>query len=109
MTSLFSWRALFLFVVSIVVFSGVSFVYAPRPGEFKASVLEMGLGFTAKAMCSCMYVSEQSEDDCRAYANIEQVSPTFTVDGEHKSVTSSFVLWSAKADYLGTELGCVLE
>ncbi len=102
-------KPIMLFVFFIFAFGLTSFFLAPREGEFNASVLTMGLGYTAKALCSCLYVSEQTEDQCREYAAIEQVSPKLLVDRDNKLVISKLLFWSAKAKYLGAEIGCVLD
>jgi hypothetical protein len=98
-----------LFIVSIVFFAGVTLFLKPNPGEYRASILTMGLAFTAKALCSCVFVSEQSEEQCREYASIEQVSPKLEIQRDAKTATSTFLFFKAKASYLGPEMGCVLE
>ena len=80
-----------------------------RSGEFKASVLDLGLGFTAKNYCSCVFVAEHSEDFCQDYASIEQVKPKLTIDFENKiSESRLFFVFSAKAVYNGAQSGCAL-
>jgi hypothetical protein len=69
----------------------------------------LGLGFTAKSFCSCIYVSLGSEQQCREYAALKQVSPKLKIDATEQSTTSTlFFFFSRKAVYKPEEKGCVL-
>jgi hypothetical protein len=76
---------------------------------FKESKLEIGMSFSAKNMCSCFYVSEQSEDFCRDLVKVKQlpIQPSVSIDHKNKIIeTSLFFFVSRKAQFLGPERGC---
>lgn len=108
MKELLKPKLILLFMISMLGLGILSYCAKPRTGEFQASVLMLGLNFTAKALCSCVFVSEQSEEQCLEYASIEQVSPKLKVDRGEKTASSSFLFWQAQARYEGPERGCVL-
>jgi hypothetical protein len=70
----------------------------------------MGLRFTARAFCQCLFVAENSEAACRDYASLDQVSPRLVVDYPTQTVRASlFWIIKAQARYLGAEKGCGLN
>lgn len=76
--------------------------------KYSTGVIYLGLAFTAKAFCSCLFVVENSPSDCQEFASLEQVSPRLTADHKKKEVTASFFyLFSKKAKFLSQELGCL--
>ena len=48
--------------VLLLLATGAGVVYGPRI----ATMLEVGNGYVAKQMCSCLYVAERGFDSCRA-------------------------------------------
>jgi CubicO group peptidase (beta-lactamase class C family) len=77
---------------------------------FDDGILKLGLRFTAKNFCSCLFVTENTEANCRDYASLEQVSPRLTVDREKKQTMSRlFLIFTATATYKGPTEGCVLD
>jgi hypothetical protein len=77
---------------------------------FEDGMVRLGLRFTAKNFCSCLFVTQNSEENCRSYASLEQVSPRLSVDLAKKETQSSlFFVLSEKAVYKGPDQGCVLE
>lgn len=104
------WRgSLALLVASCLGLAAAVYFFKPRPGEFRASVLELALNYTTKALCSCLFVVGNGEEECRDYASIEQVSPTFRVDRSRKIVTSKYLWFEARAIYRDPQQGCYLE
>lgn len=105
-------KAIFIFLMvgmGILAFN----IWAKSRGsseiEYRDGVVSLGLGFTAKAFCSCLFVSENSEESCRDYAALEQVSPRLTVDRIQKKTKSTlFYFFSREAQFLGPDQGCVL-
>jgi hypothetical protein len=73
-------------------------------------VLKIGLGFSAKDVCSCLFVALQDENYCKKYVEIKQVQPFFKIDHEEKSVSASayLLLWRT-ASYNKETRGCVLH
>ena len=72
--------------------------------------LELATSYTAKEVCSCFFVMEQSEEYCRAWTKASPDVADFSIDTEAKRVSSTALLfWSASAKFTGPEFGCVLE
>lgn len=72
--------------------------------------LELATAYTAKEVCSCVFVMEQTEDYCRAWTKASPDVADFVVDHDEKRVRSSALLfWSAAARFTGPDFGCVLE
>lgn len=72
--------------------------------------LQLITAFTAKELCSCLFVAGHTEDDCRAYAKQAPPVASAQIDLEGKAVTSSaLMLWSARAHWVDEKTGCVLE
>jgi CubicO group peptidase (beta-lactamase class C family) len=93
------------------VFKSSNVEVQPWDLEFRQPKMALGAGFVAKSLCSCLYVSKLSENACRDYASLAQVSPRASIDRGAKSVTTSYFLFFYKrtAQYLGEERGCVLN
>ncbi len=97
----------------IILFLSVGAAYFTgffrQPDEFKASVIDLGLGFTAKNFCSCLFVVGQSEEFCRDYASVQQVQPRLSVDHANKKTESQlFFIFKQEAQYFGEDKGCAL-
>ena len=71
--------------------------------------LELATPYTAKEVCSCIFVMEQTD----AYLAWTRASPdvaSFKIDREAKTVQAqAFMLWGAKARFVSDRFGCVLE
>jgi len=77
---------------------------------FKENMVKIGLSFTAKSFCSCLFVTKLDEKACRDYAALKQVSPMLSVDYENKSVKSSlFFLFKRTAQFVSEDRGCLLN
>ena len=86
------------------------FVGCSKEGEYSSSIARLGLNFTAKSMCSCLWVSENSEEFCRDYTELKQVTPSIAVDQQAKLVeTSLFWILRAKAKFIDDKRGCQLQ
>ena len=80
-----------------------------KEGEYSSSIARLGLNFTAKSMCSCLWVSDNDEEFCREYAALKQVTPRISVDHDAKIVkTSLFWILSSKARFVNSRRGCQL-
>lgn len=77
--------------------------------EYRDGRIDLGLAFTAKNFCSCLFVSKNTEERCRDYAALKQISPTLSVDYKNRRTTSSwFYLFKREAQYFESEKGCRL-
>lgn len=84
-------------------------MYYRAGGEFRDNKFQLAVGFTAKNYCSCLFVVERSEEECREYAALDLISPKLSVDYKNKATKSTFSLFiSREAQFLGGEKGCVL-
>lgn len=80
------------------------------PGEYRSNDLQLVTGYTAKEMCSCLFVMEQTEDFCRAWTAASPPLARFRVDAAKKTVESSaLMLWGARAHFVSARAGCILE
>ncbi len=72
--------------------------------------LELITAFTAKQLCSCLFVIGREERACRAWVRESPAVATASIDLEAKVVEAeAMMLWSARARYTGERFGCVLE
>jgi hypothetical protein len=77
---------------------------------YKENVLSLGLAFTAQSLCSCLWVSHNSEKHCRDFVSIKQVKPTLRIDYEQKAtMAKSFIIFSRRAKFLDDKRGCQLS
>ncbi|MFN7133062.1 MAG: hypothetical protein ACK4N5_13370 [Myxococcales bacterium] len=72
--------------------------------------LELATAYTAKEVCSCLFVMEMGEDYCRAWTKANPNVASFTADTKEKRVrTGALLFWGASARFHGPDFGCVLE
>lgn len=72
--------------------------------------LELVTAYTAKAACTCLFVSGRTEEECRAFAKQNPAVASFSFDAEKKTVESNALLaWGAKARFVSERAGCVLD
>lgn len=72
--------------------------------------LQLLTAFTAKEICSCVFVMHRDETFCERFARQSPNVKTFRVDRVNNTVEAqAVVFWSAHARYTGPHGGCVLE
>ena len=72
--------------------------------------LQLVTAYTAKDFCSCVFVMQRSEDDCRRWTAASPAVATVRVDYQERSVqTAAALLWGEKARFVSERDGCVLE
>jgi hypothetical protein len=72
--------------------------------------LQLATAYTAKELCSCVFVMEMSEDYCRNWTRASPAVAKFTVDYERKTVESTALLeWGTRAKLDSAKFGCVLD
>jgi hypothetical protein len=86
-------------------------VPAVAAGAYKNSKVALALGFSAKEMCSCLYVTGRPEKDCAEYVDLGgEIRPRFSVDAKQKRITASlYFLLRKSATFQGDQAGCRLE
>lgn len=72
--------------------------------------LRMITNYTAKAVCTCLFVEERNNEECVAYSKQAPPVATWSADLEAKTVdASALLLWGARARWVGEKFGCVIE
>lgn len=78
--------------------------------EYDNNDLQLITAYTAREMCSCLFVLEQSEEYCRIWTRQNPALYTLKIDREQKVVSSAAVmLWGARARFVDAAVGCVLD
>jgi hypothetical protein len=89
------------------------FVACGVPGESRTYAngdLELVTAYTAKAACTCLFVVERTEEECRAFVKQNPAVASFSFDAGKKTVTSNaLAFWGARARFVSERAGCVLE
>ena len=94
--------------VAVVLFIFYTFFYRST-GEFQDNKFQLGVNFTAKSYCSCLFVSRSNNKECLDYASLDFISPKLAVDYKAKTTVSSFLFFiKGAAQYMGEDKGCVL-
>ncbi|MEN0063986.1 MAG: hypothetical protein AAGA48_17665 [Myxococcota bacterium] len=82
----------------------------PKEGRYDNSLLELGSGFAAKEVCSCLFVSKLDESYCREMARVKPNVARFKVDYGRKTVRARALgLGKQVARFVGDGQGCVLD
>lgn len=82
--------------------------HVTRPYEWND--LRLVTAYTAKAVCSCLFVEERTETECAAFAIENPPIASWKADAESKTVdASALLLWSARAHWESEKFGCVLD
>jgi len=72
--------------------------------------LELLTAYSAKEMCSCLFVMGQTEAFCRTWTKQAPDVKSVTIDRQDKSVRAQAVMmWGARARFVDRRHGCVLE
>ncbi|MBX5483346.1 MAG: hypothetical protein IRZ16_16115 [Myxococcaceae bacterium] len=81
-----------------------------QPREYDNNDLQLISGYTAKELCSCLFVMERDEDYCRAWTKASPAVANARVDRAHKSVEAgALMFWMRRAHYVDEHFGCVLD
>lgn len=99
-------KILGIFILAVVLLIGI-FVGANWT-DIK-NFQPMASGAFSKFMCSCMFVEERSEEDCKNWSRLIIPQQSYSVDKEKKSVTATALWYSNTSRYVGKRFGCTLE
>ena len=89
---------------------GLLVACAPKEGRYANGLLQLGSGFSAKQVCSCLFVSGHDEVFCREWTRVKPNVARFRVDYASKSVRARALYMGKQiARYQGPGLGCVLD
>lgn len=77
---------------------------------YASNDLQLVGDYTAKNVCSCLFVMEQTEDYCRAWVKANPSVARVSIDRQNKAVTSAaLLLWGSTARYVDDVQGCVSD
>jgi hypothetical protein len=80
------------------------------PRTFANNDLELAVGNGALMGCSCRFVMQMSEPYCREWVKATPDVARLTFDLAAKTVeASAFVSFAARARFVSSRVGCVLE
>lgn len=80
------------------------------PRMYDNNDLELVVGNAARSTCSCIFVMEMSDEYCLAWTKASPDVARWSVDRSAKTVeASAFISWAAKARYVNSKIGCILE
>ncbi|MBN2360794.1 MAG: hypothetical protein JXR83_15170 [Deltaproteobacteria bacterium] len=78
--------------------------------SYSENDLELVTGYKAKTMCTCLFVTGQTEQYCAAWSTENPPIASYRIDWDSKAVESQgLLLWGARARFVSERLGCVLE
>lgn len=97
-------------VLTVVAVTLAALSCGPAAGEYDNNDLELVTAYTAKELCSCLFVQEQTEEYCRAWTQASPAIARPRIDFAQKRVTTSaLILWGASARFVDGQIGCQLE
>jgi hypothetical protein len=72
--------------------------------------LQLLTAYTAKELCSCVFVMGRDDDFCAAWARQSPNLKTYQIDHDGKRVQTEAVLgWGARAHFVSPRRGCVAD
>ena len=78
--------------------------------QYHNSDLQLSPSYTAKEVCSCLFVMEMDEEFCGAWTRASPNVSSFRVDHEKKAVrATALLLWGSSAHFVSDEFGCVSD
>ncbi|MEQ1500924.1 MAG: hypothetical protein ABMB14_01775 [Myxococcota bacterium] len=85
----------------------------PKAGAlptYDAGLLGLAAAFSAKEVCSCVFVAGGSVDDCRAWTRVDPAVTRFRVDFDRGEVHATALgVTRSTARWVDDAHGCVLE
>ena len=78
--------------------------------QYAHNDLQLLTSYSAKELCSCLFVMNRDEGFCAAFTRASPNLKTVRIDWPNKRVETQAVLfWGSRARYLGPRRGCVAE
>lgn len=79
-------------------------------GRYDNNDLQLATAYTAKELCSCVFVMEMPQDYCREWTRASPDVAKFKIDADRKTVeTSALLQWGSRARFDSAKFGCVLD
>lgn len=83
---------------------------AKDPDKYDTHLFALGSGFSAKSVCSCVFVMGRDEDFCRDWSRVSPDVAKFRVDRDARIVTARVLGgWKQRAAYVDEQTGCVTQ
>lgn len=77
--------------------------------KYDNALLELASGFSAKEVCSCVFVAERPVEVCRDWTRVSPAVARFRVDEEAREVHATALgMKGTVARWVDADLGCVL-
>lgn len=97
-------------LVLLAVLSGALGCAEEEGRVYRNNDLMLLTAYSAKDICSCLFVMGQTEDHCERWARANPNLKTIQVDRSARTVTvQSMLLFSARARWVMPRRGCVSE
>jgi len=94
---------------SLALAAAAACLSCSSPG-YRYGDLQLITAYTAKEMCSCLFVLEQPEEFCRSWTRQSPAVATYRVDRRGRRVeASALLMWGASARFVDGQRGCALE
>jgi hypothetical protein len=78
--------------------------------KYDNSLFVLGSAFAAKQACSCLFVAQRTEDECRAWVRVSPDVARFHVDWDERSVRARALgMGRTDAHFVDDQLGCVID
>jgi hypothetical protein len=78
--------------------------------KYDNGLFELAAGFNAKEACSCLFVSERPEEDCKQWVRVSPNVAGFKIDDDAPFITSRALGGSKTIGRLVDEdLGCLVD
>lgn len=82
----------------------------PKEVRYDNSLLELGSGFAAKEVCTCVFVAGHEKTFCKELVRVKPNVARFRIDRADQEVRARALGLAPKtARYQGPGLGCALE
>lgn len=74
------------------------------------SLFQLASAFSAKEMCSCLFVSGRPEAECKAYTKVDPAVAHYRVDWEEKRVSATaLAMGHTTAHWVDERTGCMMD
>lgn len=104
-------KTMLIFVLALGLSAPLRADQSDPKKPYPTGMLNLGLAYQAKELCSCLWVTGRSEKECRKDVYFPQLKlASLRVDGKHKRVKASLAfVFGAKAHFVSPRYGCVLD
>lgn len=94
--------------ILVIVISAAAIWVSANFSDIK-KIFPMASRTFSKFMCSCIFIEERNEEECRNWSRIPLPVSEFSIDRINRSVTSKAFGYTGTAKYKHERYGCTLE